>query len=71
MTFRTGADVIVDPQMVARNMIVESLDPDLGPLRTQGNPIKLSAYDDPQIRDSAPDLDEHRGSILRLPEKSD
>ncbi len=30
-----------------------------------GNPIKLSAYDDPSSRPPAPELDEHRAAILR------
>ncbi len=42
------ADVMADPQVAARNMIVTADDPDIGPLKMQGNPIKLSAYDDPK-----------------------
>jgi CoA:oxalate CoA-transferase len=59
------ADVMADPQVLARNMIVESLDPDLGPIRMQGNPIKLSAHDDPGTRGAAPELDGDRAAILR------
>ncbi|HEX3651716.1 MAG TPA: CoA transferase [Rhizomicrobium sp.] len=59
------AAVMADPQVLARNMIVESLDPDLGPVRMQGNPIKLSAHDDPPTRNSAPDLDADRPAILK------
>jgi CoA:oxalate CoA-transferase len=59
------AQVMQDPQVLARNMIVETLDPDLGPIRMQGNPIKLSAYDDPRIRSAAPDLDADRAAILK------
>ncbi|HUO93353.1 MAG TPA: CoA transferase [Rhizomicrobium sp.] len=58
------ADVMADPQVAARNMIVTADDPDLGPIRMQGNPVKLSAYDDPATREPAPDLDEDRASIL-------
>jgi CoA:oxalate CoA-transferase len=59
------ADVMVDPQVNARNMIVTANDPDIGPLKMQGNPIKLSAYDDPATRAHAPDLDGNRAEILR------
>jgi CoA:oxalate CoA-transferase len=59
------AQVMADPQVLARNMIVEALDPDLGPIRMQGNPVKLSAYEDPKTRDHAPELDEHRAAILK------
>jgi CoA:oxalate CoA-transferase len=59
------ADVMADPQVHARNMIVTADDPDLGPIRMQGNPVKLSAYDDPATREAAPDLDEDREAILR------
>jgi CoA:oxalate CoA-transferase len=59
------ADVMADPQVSARNMIVTVSDPDLGPIRMQGNPIKLSAYDDPATRAPAPDLDADRAAILK------
>src|SRR5204862_5348697 len=57
------AAVMSDPQVLARNMIVTAYDPDLGPVRMQGNPIKLSGYEDPPTRGSAPDLDCDRGAI--------
>jgi CoA:oxalate CoA-transferase len=59
------AAVMTDPQVLARNMIVTATDPNLGPVRMQGNPIKLSTYDDPQSRPPAPDLDENREAILK------
>jgi CoA:oxalate CoA-transferase len=59
------AQVMADPQVKARNMIVTACDPDLGPIRMQGNPIKLSAYDDPSTRSPAPDLDADRAAILK------
>ena len=59
------ADVMEDPQILARNMIVESLDPDMGPIRMQGNPIKLSAHEDPKTRGAAPELDGDREAILK------
>jgi CoA:oxalate CoA-transferase len=59
------AAVMSDPQVLARNMIVESLDPDLGPVRMQGNPVKLSAHEDPRTRGAAPELDGDREAILK------
>jgi CoA:oxalate CoA-transferase len=58
------ADVMADPQVAARNMIVTANDPDIGPLKMQGNPIKLSAYADPMERSPAPGLDDDRIAIL-------
>jgi CoA:oxalate CoA-transferase len=59
------AAVVTDPQVIARNMIVTADDPDLGPVRMQGNPIKLSAHEDPNARSAAPDLDANREAILK------
>jgi CoA:oxalate CoA-transferase len=59
------AQVMEDPQVAARNMIIETLDHDLGPIRMQGNPVKLSGHDDPKTRAHAPELDEHRLAILK------
>jgi CoA:oxalate CoA-transferase len=61
----TVADVMTDPQVLSRNMIIETQDPDLGPIKMQGNPIKLSAHDDPKSRVAAPDLDADRAAILK------
>ncbi|HSC18080.1 MAG TPA: CoA transferase [Rhizomicrobium sp.] len=58
------AAVMTDPQVLARNMIVTAEDPDLGPVRMQGNPIKLSAHDDPAKRPFAPDLNADRATVL-------
>jgi CoA:oxalate CoA-transferase len=57
--------VLSDPQVLARNMVVTADDPAIGPLRRAGNPIKLSAYDDPPARAPAPELDAGRERILR------
>jgi len=65
MTFRAGADVMADAQVLALNMIVESLDPDIGPVRMQGNPIKLSALEDAKTRSPAPELDGDRERVLK------
>ncbi len=57
--------VLAEPQIGARNMIVHTEDPVAGEVRMAGNPIKLSAYDDPPQRPHAPGLDEQRAAILR------
>lgn len=59
------AEVLADPQVAARNMVVSSTDAAIGELRMAGNPIKLSAFDDPPTRRPAPDLDADRDRILR------
>jgi CoA:oxalate CoA-transferase len=59
------AEVMTDPQVLARNMIVTALDRDVGELKMQGNPIKLSAFQDPPTREPAPSLDQDRSEILR------
>ncbi len=56
--------VLEDPQIAARNMIVESLHPEAGALRMAGNPIKLSGVEDPPTRRLAPELDADRQKIL-------
>jgi CoA:oxalate CoA-transferase len=59
------SQVMADPQVAARNMIVTARDPDIGDIRMQGNPIKLSAHADPATRSPAPDLDADRAAILK------
>jgi CoA:oxalate CoA-transferase len=58
-------EVVNDPQVVARNMIVEVDDPTAGTVRLFGCPIKMSAFPDPHRRATAPDLDGDRQRILR------
>ena len=60
----TVEDVLADPQVAARNMVIRATDPVAGEVRMAGNPIKLSAYPDPPQRTPAPALDEHRRAIL-------
>jgi len=60
----TVADVVDDPQVAARNMIVEVEDPTAGTVKLFGCPIKLSAFADPHVRATAPDLDGDRDRIL-------
>jgi len=57
-------EVLADPHVAARNMIVSIGDSSRRTLRAAGNPIKLSAFSDPPQRDSAPALDADREAIL-------
>jgi CoA:oxalate CoA-transferase len=59
------AQVMADPQVLARNMLVTVDDPQSGPLRMAGNPIKLSAFADPTTRGAVPDLDGDRERVLK------
>ncbi len=58
--------VVADPHIVARNMIVSAEDSEAGTVRMAGNPVKIAAYDDPGRRPPAPDLDADRDAILKL-----
>ena len=49
------AQAIAHPQTAARNMLVDVDDATTGPLKLVGNPMKLSAFDDPTTRAPAPD----------------
>jgi CoA:oxalate CoA-transferase len=56
--------VVNDPQVLARNMIVEVEHPIAGKMRVAGNPIKLSKTPG-NIEKPAPLLGEHTGRILQ------
>lgn len=58
------AQVLADPHVAARNMVIETDHPVAGRVRMAGNPIKLSRYDDPPTRDPAPELDADRAAVL-------
>ncbi len=55
--------VMQDPQILARNMIVAAQDEDAGALRMAGNPIKVASMDDPATRPRAPRLGEQTQAI--------
>jgi crotonobetainyl-CoA:carnitine CoA-transferase CaiB-like acyl-CoA transferase len=55
--------VFADPQVVARDMVVETEHPTLGHLRTLGSPIKMSATP-PDVSRRAPLLGEHTDEVL-------
>jgi formyl-CoA transferase len=56
-------EVLTDPHLLARDMIVEVQHPVRGPFRTVGNPVKLSAS--PTTITPSPLLGQHREEILR------
>ena len=58
------AQVVADPQVEARNMVVACDGGEAGTIRLAGNPVKLSAFDDPPVRGSVPELNEHRSKLI-------
>ena len=61
----TVGEVLEDPQIHARHMVIELTHPDYGPLRLLGIPIKLS--DTPGIVENAPPkFGEHNREVLRI-----
>jgi CoA:oxalate CoA-transferase len=58
------SQVLADPQVRARNMVVRVEDPVAGWIEMAGNPIKLSGFPDPATRDAAPELDANRSELL-------
>jgi crotonobetainyl-CoA:carnitine CoA-transferase CaiB-like acyl-CoA transferase len=57
------AQVFADPQVLAREMVVETEHPTLGHMRTLGSPIKMSATP-PDVSRRAPQLGEHTDEVL-------
>ncbi|MBP0482959.1 CaiB/BaiF CoA transferase family protein [Sagittula salina] len=63
---QTIDQVLRDPQILARNMVVDVLDKNgRQAYKAAGNPIKMTDAPDPTTRGPAPDLDGNRGEILR------
>lgn len=56
-------EVFTDPQILARDMVVETIHPVTGPFRTMGVPIKLSATPG-AVRTPAPRLGEHTAEVV-------
>ncbi len=54
---------LANPQIAARNMLIETAFPGGSALKAAGNPVKLSAHDDPPSRPPAPRLDADAGAI--------
>jgi len=64
------AEVVKDPQVAARNMIVSIPDPVIGNLQVAGNPIKLSGVPERADHTAPPAVDADRAAILALIKKS-
>ena len=60
---RTVAEALADPQLAARDMVVELAHPELGTVRSLGNPIKLSRTP-AVLRRPPPGLGEHTEEVL-------
>ncbi|KAB2856014.1 MAG: CoA transferase [Sphingopyxis terrae] len=60
----TIREAAANPQVAARNMIVDVVDPVAGPLKIAGNPIKITGAPDPANQPPAPQLDQDRAAIL-------
>lgn len=57
-------EVMNDPQIAARNMIIQMLHPIAGPLKMAGSPINLSETP-PQVTEIAPEHGQHTDEVLR------
>ncbi len=57
------AQVLADPHVQSRNMVVTMHDAEAGALKLAGNPMKLSAFADLSTRPAAPALDENGAEI--------
>jgi len=55
--------VLSDPQLLARNMLVEISHPDYGKVKILGNPVKMSGMEEDSFT-AAPTLGEHTVEIL-------
>jgi crotonobetainyl-CoA:carnitine CoA-transferase CaiB-like acyl-CoA transferase len=52
-------------QVLARNMLVEVEDKDIGPIKIAGNPIKMSSFEEEESREPAPEIGEHNLKIFK------
>ncbi len=57
--------VMQHPQVLARNMIVDVPDPDIGTIKIAGNPIKMTSIEEEPTRKPAPKIGEHNSTILQ------
>lgn len=60
------AAVVADPQVHARNMLIDAVDSAGKRMRMAGNPVKISGMADPATRRAAPELDGDREAVLGL-----
>ncbi len=57
------AQVLADPHVISRNMVVTMQDAEIGELKLAGNPMKLSAFEDAPTRPPAESLDQSGAPI--------
>ncbi len=57
--------VMADPQILARDMVVELDDPNLAGVKLAGNPIKMTHVPETGTRGAVPEVGEHTEPILR------
>lgn len=57
-------DIMQDPQILARNMIVSMQSRHAESIKLAGNPVKMSLHNDPATRADAPDVGEHNDEVL-------
>ena len=58
-------DAVENPQIKARNMIVDTYHEAVGNFKTAGNTIKMSSYEDSLKRGNVPNLDGDREKIIK------
>jgi CoA:oxalate CoA-transferase len=58
-------NVMANRQVLARNMLVEVEDKDIGPIKIAGNPIKMSSFEEEESREPAPEIGEHNLKIFK------
>ena len=61
---RNVTEVLADPQLAAREMIVPMSHPVAGDIRVLGNPVKLSSTP-PEFRSAPPALGQHTDAVLK------
>lgn len=57
--------IMKDKQVLARNMVVEMEDKDVGKIKLAGNPVKMSMVPDKTTREHAPNVGENSDEILK------
>ena len=60
------SDLIVNPQIKYRNMIIDYKDKFIKKLKLSGNPLKFNFSHDKKVAEPAPDLNENKKEILKL-----
>ncbi len=61
----TVDQVMQHPQVLARNMIVDVPDPEIGTIKVAGNPIKMTSIQEEPTRNPAPGIGEHTSMIFK------